>query len=90
MQNINKENLIKAKELLKVIKNITLKENLECQKNKTFPKFWHSNQNLKKLYIEFLNLNNNFILRQNYSASDIQYLYNVNLAILKENLEMDY
>lgn len=90
MQNINKENLIKAKELLIVIKNITLKANLECQKNRTAPKFWRNDQNLKNKYIEFLNLNNNFILRQNYSASDIQYLYNVNLAILKENLEMDY
>lgn len=90
MQNISKENLIKAKALLKVIKNITLNKTLECQKNRTAPKFWHNDQNLKNKYIEFLNLNNNFILRANYNASDIQYLYNVNLAILKENLEMDY
>lgn len=86
MQNINKENLIIAQNLLNNIKKITLSKILECQKNNTAQTFWSKDQNLKDLYIDFLNLNNNFINRQNYSASDFQYIYNINFRILKEGL----
>ena len=63
---------------------------MECQKNGTAQSFWSEDQNLKDLYIDFLNLNNNFIIRNNYSPSDFQYIYNVNFRILKENLNYNH